>query len=134
MAVHSPTWEKASARKARAEPSMVQAAQTTANQHAEYTDHNIQPRDVQILERSVRNHHKRLCWEPWHSTLDNAVVNERKTTPHTYLWFSKTAALVASTRTNLQIATMMKGDRSHRKFRTGKTDQISLNFKNVYYR
>lgn len=134
MAVHSPTWEKASARKARAEPSMVQATQTTANQHAEYTDHNFQPRDVQILERSVRNHHKRLCWEPWHSTLDNAVVNERKTTPHTYLSFSKTAALVASTRTNLQIATMMKGDRTHRKFRTGKTDQISLNFKNVYYR
>ena len=51
MTVHSPTWEKASARKDRTEPSMVQAAQTAANKHAEYTDHNIHPRDSRILER-----------------------------------------------------------------------------------
>lgn len=90
MTVHSPTWEKASARKARTEPSMVQAAQPTANQHAEYTDHNIYPRDSQILERSVTNHHKRLCLESWHSTLDNTAVNERKIIPRTYLLLIQT--------------------------------------------
>ena len=97
---------------------MVQAAQTTANQHAEYTDHNIHPRGSQILERRVTNNHKRLCLESWHSTLDNAAVNERKMIPHTYLLLIQTTnVLVASTRTNLQVATMMKGDRSHRKNR-----------------
>ena len=85
MTVHSPTCEKTSARKARAEPSMVQAAQTTANKHAGYADHNVHPRDAQIYEHSVTNHHRRLCLESWHSTLDNAAVTERKTIPRTYL-------------------------------------------------
>ena len=49
-----------------ARPSMIQAAQETNQQLSStlrlLTDHNIHPRDAQILERCVTNYYKRLFW------------------------------------------------------------------------
>jgi len=54
-------------------------------QHADSTDHNIYPRDAQILKRGVNNYHKRLFLESWQSALDSIAVNERKPLPLAYL-------------------------------------------------
>ena len=140
MTVHSPTWEKASARVARAEPSMVQAAHTTANQHAESTDHNIhskgrsdpRPQCYKTTTRSealhgvmALNFGQRHRQREENSPSRLATVDSNSTT---------TNGLEARTITNLQIPTLMKVDRSHQKLRNGKTDRMAKTLENVYHR
>ena len=64
-----------SSRGAEHDPGRASNRESAIKQHAESTDHNIHPRDAQILERGVTNYHKRLFLESWHSTLDNAARN-----------------------------------------------------------
>ena len=56
-------------------------SESTIKQHAESRDHNIHPRDTQILKHGVTNNHERLFLESWHFTLDRAAVNKRKPLP-----------------------------------------------------
>ena len=72
-------------RGAEHDPGRASNTESAIKQHAESTDHNIYPRDAQILERGINSYNKRLFLESWHSTLDSNAVNERKAFPRAYV-------------------------------------------------
>ena len=53
--------------------------------HAEITGHEVRSTDVEILERGVNNHQKRLFLEAIHSVRTKDSVNEHIELPHVYL-------------------------------------------------
>jgi len=63
------------------DPGYASNKESAIKQHAETTDHDIHPRDAQILEHGVSNYGKRLFLESWHSTMDSDAVNARKAFP-----------------------------------------------------
>ena len=67
------------------DPGRVSNSESAIKQHAESTEHNIHPKDAQILERGVTSYSKRLFLESWHSTLDSDAVNKRKAFPRAYM-------------------------------------------------
>ncbi len=54
-----------SSRGAEHDPGRASNSESAIRQHAESTEHNIHPKDVQILERDVINYSKRLFLESW---------------------------------------------------------------------
>ncbi|KAL9987497.1 hypothetical protein ACROYT_G001817 [Oculina patagonica] len=74
-----------SSRGAEHDPGRASNNESAIKQHAESTEHNIHPKDAQILERGVVNYSKRLFLESWHSTLDSDAINERKAFPRAYV-------------------------------------------------
>ena len=99
-------------------------SESAIKQHAESTDHNIHPEDVQILERGVVSYSKRLFLESWHYTLDSDAVNERKAFPRAYVPLiqnqERDHGLVAQAPTNFYFLALMKVNRSHQRFRNKK--------------
>ena len=72
-------------RGAEHDPVCANNKESAIKQHAETTDHDIHPRDVQIFERGISNYGKRLFLESWHSTMDSDAVHERKSFPRAYM-------------------------------------------------
>ena len=50
--------------------------ESSVKEHAETTGHDVQFDDVKILEKVIKNYHKRLFLESFHSCSDNASTNE----------------------------------------------------------
>ncbi len=68
-----------SSRGADHDPGRASNSESAIKQHAESTEHNIHPKDAQILLRAVINYS--IFLESWHSTLDRNAINERKAVP-----------------------------------------------------
>ena len=67
------------------EPGVRKRKESTIKDHAEKTGHDLTSIDVEILERGVRNYHKRIFLEALHSVLNGDSVNERAELPRPYL-------------------------------------------------
>lgn len=86
MTEHSPTSGKRKhawkSRGTERNPGRSSNSKSTIKQHAETTDHNMTPRDAQILERSATNYHSSTTqgspWSLGNSIVDSSNVNKRK--------------------------------------------------------
>ncbi len=76
------TWE---ARWLEHKPGVRKQNFSAVKHHAEGTGHEMRSTDVEILERGVKNHQKRLFLEAFHSVLTKDSINEHIEFPRSYL-------------------------------------------------